>query len=585
MDDQFNQNTANNAEQPFNPYANPQQGNPYVNRQQGNPNAGPQPQGEPHVNQAQQPQGNVPPNNPYAAPPIRQKPARRRSVGRDVVMAVLLGISCFIMVDCYLWTGTLGMGFAIGAMVFLIAEVWYIAPFVKRKSVYSVLCIVLFAAGCVSLAFSADFFYKLLTLLGLMVLSACMVMDSMDLRTSEPDSFGSIGDYFYVVYAASFGKIGAGMYGLFHREAKDGAKKKAGFGKALLGLLIALPFVALLAFLLYNGDEAFRGMLDNIDLDKAPQKMLSIILAIPAFILLFSRLFSLRDLKRERRQESGKGLDPTVLFFFLLGVSIVYIAYLFSQLAYFFNGFMSFLPQDFTYAEYARRGFFELTVVSMINIVIVILCTALCRKKEGKLPLGVKLASLFLCVFSLVLAFTEFAKMKMYMDNYGLTRLRVLTVLFMLFLAVVFLTLIVRLFIRKTPYMKVAVIFGAALVIALNFVNIDSVIAQYNVNAYETGKLETIDVHTITRLNDAAVPYLLELADDKDTEVAQEAIDSLYYRWRILHKNGKWDSSKWEYAPGELIDYDYKGFNLTSHQARTLLLANEEMILSRRTTE
>lgn len=568
MDDQFKQNTANSAEQPFNPYANPQQGNPYANRQQGNPN--------------------VPPVNPYAAPPIRQKPPRRKSVGRDIAMALLLGISCFVMVDCFLWTGTLGMGFAIGAMVFLIAEVWYIAAFVKRKSVYAALCILLFAAGCVSLAFSADFLYKLLTLLSLMMLSACMVMDSMELRAWEPGSLGSIGDYFYVVYAASFGRIGAGMYGLFHKESKDGAaangsKKEAGVGKALLGLLIALPFVALLAFLLYNGDEAFRGMLDGINLDKAPQKALSLVLAIPAFILLFSRLFSLRDLKRERCPESGKGFDPTVLFFFLLGVSLVYIAYLFSQLAYFFNGFMGFLPQDFTYAEYARRGFFELTVVSMINIVIVILCNALCRKKEGKLPLGVKLTSLFLCVFSLVLAFTEFAKMKMYMDNYGLTRLRVLTILFTLFLAVVFVTLIARLFIRRLPYMKVAVIFGAALVIALNFVNIDNVIAQYNVNAYQTGKLETIDVHTITRLNDAAVPYLLELAEDEDAKVAQEAVDSLYYRWRSLHENGKWDSSAWEYAPGELKDYDYKGFNLTSHQARTLLLANEEMILSRRT--
>ena len=537
--------------------------------------------------------------NPYMGQPAgympmyapRPKPVRRKGTTRDVVMAILTGVMCFIMTDCFIWTGRLGMGFTIGAVLFLAAEVWYIAPVIKKKSIYGAACILLYIAGCVSLVFSADGLLKFLTLLCLMMLTSCLLMESMELRVWEPGSLSSVGDYFYTAYAATFGKIASGMYGLFCHEKKEDSKRKKSVGKALLGLAIALPLILLSGFLLYCGDDAFRGMLNGIDFDKAPEKLLSIALAIPVFILLFSRLFSLRDIKRERCEEKGKGLDPVVLTFFLLGISLVYLLYLFSQLAYFFNGFMGFLPEDFTYAEYARRGFFELTAVSFINIVTVMLCTAFCRKKEGKLPVSVKLMLMFLCVFSLVIAFTEVAKMKMYMDAFGLTRLRILTTVFTVFLALVFVTLIMRLFIKKTPYMKIAAVIGAAMVIALNFINIDGVIARYNVQAYRDETLKTIDVRTITSLNDAAVPSLIELAEDEKLSISTKAADSLYLRWRNLHENDDdiWDILLWggygsDSEVGELKDYDWRGFDLTSYQARELILENEEMILSKRSS-
>lgn len=527
-----------------------------------------------------------PPKNtdtaPAGAPPAavrQQSPLQRRSAPRDLVMAILTGVMCFIMTDSFVWTGTLGIGFAIGAALFLAVELWYLIPVIRRRSVYGAACVLLVIACCVSLVFNADHFLKFLTLLCLLLLTTCFMMESMELRVWEPGSFRSIGDYFYVAYAASFGKIAPAMYGLFHREVKANDKRKTGVGKALLGLVIALPLVLLLAFLLYNGDDAFHGMLDGIDLGRFPERLLSLLLAVPVFVFLFSRLFCLREISREPQEESDKGLDPVVLTFFLLGISLVYLAYLFSQLSYFFDGFMGFLPQNFTYAEYARRGFFELSAVSVINIVILILCIALCRKKEGKLPLSVKLPLLFLCCFSLVLVLTEVAKMKMYMDNYGLTRLRILTTLFTVFLAVVFLALVVRLFIRKTPYMKIAVIAGAVLVVALSFVNIDGVIARYNVQAYRDGTLKTIDVQTITELNDAAVPSLLELAADHDPAIANPAAESLYWRWKWLHEPGPWDADNRTYKTGKLKDYDWRGYDRVSWQARELLLENESLIL------
>lgn len=527
--------------------------------------------------QSQSQSGNAP-VNPYPNQP-KAVFKGRKSQSRDLVMAILVAVLSFGMMDCLLWAGGIGAGFALGAGLLLAVSLAYLKHDWRHTGFYTVACVAVSILGCVSLVFSADSGMKLLTLLCLLILFTCILMDGMELREWTPGTFRSIGDFFYTAFAASFGKIGAGMYGLFHREREANAKQKAVVGKAMLGLLIAVPIAALLIVLLSGADQAFQGMLESIDLSKFSEKIWTLFLAVPMFILVFSQLFCIRDIRRNRREESGKGLDPTILTFFLLGVSLVYVAYLFSQLSYFFNGFLGFLPEGFTHAEYARRGFFELTAVSVINILIVILSTALSRKQGDKLPLGVQLTSLFLCVFSLVLVFTEAAKMKMYMDAFGLTRLRILTTLFMIFLAVVFAALMIHIFVRRFPYLKTAVVVGAVFVVAINFIGVDRMVAEYNVQAYQSGALNTVDVDTITELSAAAVPSLIELADDKDPQVAQDARDELYARWRRLHQQGEWDYVTRSYSVEELKPYDFRGFDLASYQARQLLLENEKLFM------
>ena len=573
------------AQPPVGPYAGnaPVYPQPSVGPYGGNAPVYPQPSVGPYGGNA--PVYPQPPVNPYAPPAAQPTPVypqprpvsvpsipRRKSKPRDLIMAVVVGLALFCLTDCFIWTGRLGLGFACGALTVLAATLVYLRPYWRHKSVYSAACVALYTAACVSFVFSADSGPKIMTALSLPLLYACILMDGMELRAWQPGSFRSIVDCCYVYYGLGFGKFAHGLYGLFHVERGEGPKRGKGVGKALLGLVIALPFAAILVALLAGGDPAFKGMLDSIDLGKAPQRLLSLLLAIPLFIIVFCRLFVMQSIERKRREESGKGLDPTVLMFFMLGICVVYAAYLFSQLAYFFNGFMGFLPDGFTYAGYARKGFFELTAVSVINIILIILATALSRKKEGKLPPGIKLPSLFLCLFSLVLAATEIAKMKMYMDNFGLTLLRIYTTVFTVFLAAVFIALIIHLFARRFPYFKVAVVIGAALIITTSFVSADRLVAEYNVSAYKSGVLESVDVRTITWLGDAAVPSLLELAQDSDSEVANEAKENLYLRYKRLHNRGISDS----YYIGQLMDYDYRGFNTVSYQARQLLLDNSK---------
>ena len=55
------------------------------------------------------------------------------------------------------------------------------------------------------------------------------------------------------------------------------------------------------------------------------------------------------------------------------------------------------------------------------------------------------------------------------------------------------------------------------------WVDVDTVVGRYNMNAYRSGKLETIDVSHMDSLGSAGVPWLIELTEDKDPEVARKA--------------------------------------------------------------
>jgi hypothetical protein len=147
---------------------------------------------------------------------------------------------------------------------------------------------------------------------------------------------------------------------------------------------------------------------------------------------------------------------------------------------------------------------------------------------------------------TLFLVATASAKMFLYIRSYGLTRLRVITEVFMLWLALTTVFVCVWLFRPKMGYMKPAVLTFLALFAALMWLDVDTQVARYNVRAYQMGSLETVDVSHLAQLSDGAVPYLYELTADSDPEIAQMAQDVL----RLRTESGDTIRS-WNYTSGK----------------------------------
>ena len=212
---------------------------------------------------------------------------------------------------------------------------------------------------------------------------------------------------------------------------------------------------------------------------------------------------------------------------------------MFSQLAYFFSAFKGFLPEgyEFNVSTYARRGFFEMSAIAAINFLIIFGALLLSRKKNQKMCIPSRLICLFISVFTLIIIVTAISKMVLYIQGFGMTRLRITTSAFMVFLGIVFLSVILRLFISKVKVLRAALVTASTVLLILGVVNVDHVVAAYNYHAYKNKVLETIDVKTIYNLGEEGVPYLVRLLEEDDDidvlvtsrEYITRSISNTYY--------------------------------------------------------
>ena len=82
--------------------------------------------------------------------------------------------------------------------------------------------------------------------------------------------------------------------------------------------------------------------------------------------------------------------------------------------------------------------------------------------------------------------------------------------------------------------------------------DVDTVVARYNVRAYQSGQLETVDVSHLGSLSYSAVPYLQELTEDDNPEIAQMATDILNRKARFL--NEEEDLRSWNYEKVQAME-------------------------------
>ena len=123
--------------------------------------------------------------------------------------------------------------------------------------------------------------------------------------------------------------------------------------------------------------ESFYCRFINIDMwDFIAQLIIGLFISVT----LFSYLWSLYN---DKDKDFGKSIgnffrvkkvwDPIIVLTVLITVNLIYVVFTVIQFTYLFGSISSFLPEGVTYAEYARRGFFELVAVTLINVSILII--------------------------------------------------------------------------------------------------------------------------------------------------------------------------------------------------------------------
>lgn len=435
--------------------------------------------------------------------------------------------------------GGFHLGFSIFAGGSLLCAVLYLLFSGKKLTVYSgcllALCLVIIAG----FARSDDAFVKFVLFCFLVAasnLSLCLLSGQ---NRRNPKVFSSLADIFRTIFMLGLGKLPQAYRGLSLGLRSSGSKKG---GAVLLGLLIVVPILAILLPLLTSADAAFDALLNLLPQWEWREIIISLLFGSGLAVYLYTRSVALRHNPKEESSATNgrKGVNSLTINTVLIAICLVYCVYLISQLAYFAGGFSGILPEGYTMAQYARRGFFEMAWLCAINLAIICLATGLV-KMQGK---PTRFLCLFIGVMTLFLVSTASAKMLLYIGSYGLTRLRVLTEVIMVWLGLVTVFVMLWLFAPKMPYMKAVFLSAMILGSLVLWADVDTVVARYNVSAYQTGKLATVDVDYLDSLGNGAVPYIFELTADPDPAVAEAAIESLKVYFDVAPE----DFRDWNYV-------------------------------------
>ena len=355
---------------------------------------------------------------------------------------------------------------------------------------------------------------------------------------------GSVLGYSYFVYTATGNKIEKGFSDLlpvdflkalilmpFKRFGKlwvamFSCKKSSGLiWKILLGAAVAVvPTFAVATLLSY--DEGFTKLFEKAFYFLKDFSLISHLFSLSVGGIIAMYVFGMYFACTEREFESTvtgeacMGLFEKVRFFpaitaavALIPLVVVYVLFFVSQWQYYVSGFFGTLPDGLSYATYARNGFFELCAVSAINFVI-LFAVSLFMKRQGKGEnILLKTANVVISLMTLVLITTAMAKMALYIQSYGLTQKRVVSSWFMILLALIFVIMIVKQFVKRMKLIPASGIAVALMLALLTLSNYNGIIADYNVDRYIDGDLDSVDLDELYDLGTPALPALLRYVE------------------------------------------------------------------------
>jgi len=497
-------------------------------------------------------------NNPQIPVPEKVTVPAPEMQKRDGIFLLIALFGCLLAANGF-YVGGLRLGFAVAACILLFTALLYL----RKKAHVTPLCILSLSSAVtvlVSFGIHEVTAFAPFKLLFLLLAISVFAVSAYGTRAPSLDDFRALLSPFYLFIGGSCAGIGTTAKSL----AANGSGRMKKIAKILLALGISLPLLGVLTVLLVFADRAFEAFIDSIDLDFGEVfytlffGSLTVLFLIPLLFVIAKDRVRLTASKRRPYLSVLEALPVNTV---LIAVSLLYLVYLGTQLSYCIGGFAGLLPEDYTYADYARRGFFEICVISAINLCILLAVQFFVRRDEQKTPpLGTRLLSAFISVFSMFLIASAIAKMLLYIRTYGLTFLRLGTSLFMLLLFVIFAAMILGSFVRGFKTMRVILASACILMAVTAAIEPYTVIANYNLYAYESGMHDAYELDTrylASSCGDYGVRALVTLADDENEDVARRAKDRL----ENMHNRYYYHES----------DLDLREMTLVRYRARKVL--------------
>lgn len=224
-------------------------------------------------------------------------------------------------------------------------------------------------------------------------------------------------------------------------------------------------------------------------------------------------------------------------------INILFMVFVGVQFRYLFGGADRVVSSStLTYAEYARRGFFELVAVAALVVPFLLITHWLLPRVFPRLHrLYACLASVLVLLVFVVMA-SALQRMRLYQETFGLTELRLYTTAFMAWLFAVFAWLAVTVLRGRRDCFAFGVFMaGLAVLVGLNGLNPDAWIVRRN--AAIAGNDRPFDSSYALNLSPDSVPSLV--ANFDKIPLAERCTVGRELRRRYLDVDGDWRSWSW----------------------------------------
>ena len=307
------------------------------------------------------------------------------------------------------------------------------------------------------------------------------------------------------------------------RAAKCAAaeKNKQSVRHILAGLLIGMPIILLALFLLSSADAVFDSVVlrslesvGRLDFGSVFRALLTVFVSLCLFSLVYSAVS--RPFEADERK-SPRAANATLITILLM-LGTVYAVFAYIQFSYLFFGAQSKI-QALGYAEYARSGFFQLVALAVLTLCLIIPFLSLCGGNRT-----VRALCAVITFLTGVIDYSAFFRMRLYIQAYGMSVLRLITLWGMLMILCALIACAIKCLKPEARICPVLTVTALCTWIALNFANVDRVVTAYQVRAFNNGAITRLDTSYFANLSPDVLPALAEISDG---DVRRDAVDSV----------------------------------------------------------
>lgn len=323
----------------------------------------------------------------------------------------------------------------------------------------------------------------------------------------------------------------------------------------IIGLCLSLPLVIIVLTALSSADPVFKEVITRI----ISYKLLADIFenAVPICLMVFFiGLFSCSAVTyflinpQPPLPEKKGAREPLIAITVFSVLGVIYVLFCAIQMIYLFGH--ATLPAGYTYAMYARRGFFQLLFVCVVNIILILVSSDMFRKDR---ILQILATAFSAC--TLIMNISATYRMMLYISAYSLSYDR-LAALFGLGVVYLLLAgLVIRIYKDAFPIFRFAMLITAFALLAFNCIRPARFIAGYNLEHAKSGE---VDYRYLSDLGLDAFPVVAEYYEDG--QISKSDMHQYLY---FLHGNYR-VTDIWKQLEREKDDW--RSYNSAASEAR-----------------